>query len=91
VGSSGGSGDGAVRGPDAASQGIAPRAEIGDPAGASHLDMGVRDSCVGWDMTTLCPWFGGPGAALRDTLAWRRTTLEARRTPAATARAEARE
>ena len=33
-----------------------------------HLDMGVRDFCMGGDMTTLYQWFGGQGAALRDTL-----------------------
>ena len=30
--------------------------------------MGVRDCCMGWDMTTLYQWFGGQGAALRDAL-----------------------
>jgi len=50
-------------------KGIAPRAEIGDPAEAKrHLDMGVRHFCMGWDMTTLYQWFAGQGAALRDVL-----------------------
>ena len=48
---------------------IARRAEIGDSAEAKrHLDIGVRDFCMGWVMTTLYQWFGGPGAALRDAL-----------------------
>jgi hypothetical protein len=56
-----------------------------------HLDMGVRDFCMGGDMTTL--YTSGSGARVRRCAtpwAWRRI-LEAQRAPAATARAEARE
>jgi 2-keto-3-deoxy-L-rhamnonate aldolase RhmA len=49
--------------------GIRPRVELGDPSGAPrYLEMGVRDFCIGWDVTILYSWFKNQGKAMRELL-----------------------
>jgi 2-keto-3-deoxy-L-rhamnonate aldolase RhmA len=51
-------------------QGVQPRAEIADPAGAHwYLDLGVRHFCVGHDVGILYDWWAGQGRVMRSALA----------------------
>lgn len=57
--------------------GIRPRIELGDPSGAApYLAMGVKDFCIGWDVTIMFDWFREKGGAMREALG-----LEVRDTP----------
>jgi 4-hydroxy-2-oxoheptanedioate aldolase len=50
-------------------KGIRPRVELGDPAAAKpYLDMGVRDFCIGWDVSILYDWLKNNGKAMRELL-----------------------
>ena len=50
-------------------KGIAPRAEIANPADAKkYLDMGVKHFCIGWDVSILFDWFKGAGQEMRKIL-----------------------
>lgn len=50
-------------------KGIAPRAEIGNPADAErYLNMGVRHFCIGTDVSILYAWFRDNGARMREML-----------------------
>lgn len=50
-------------------KGIRPRIELGDPSGAApYLEMGVKDFCIGWDVTIMYNWFKEKGAAMRELL-----------------------
>jgi len=50
-------------------KGIAPRAEIARPEDAKkYLDMGVKHSCIGWDVSILYNWFAATGKAMRKLL-----------------------
>ena len=41
----------------------------GDPAAAKpYLDMGVRDFCIGWDVSILYDWLKNNGKAMRELL-----------------------
>ena len=49
--------------------GVAPRAEIGTPDQAKYyLDMGVRDFCIGTDISILHGWWKTNGDALRKVV-----------------------
>jgi len=49
--------------------GIAPRAELNDPAQADeYLDMGVKHFCVGTDMNILFDWFKAQGKSMLNAL-----------------------
>ena len=49
--------------------GVAPRAEIGSPDQAKYyLDMGVRDFCIGTDISILHGWWKTNGDALRKVV-----------------------
>jgi 2-keto-3-deoxy-L-rhamnonate aldolase RhmA len=50
-------------------KGIAPRAEIANPEDAQrYLDMGVKDFCIGWDVSILFNWFKDAGRKMREIL-----------------------
>lgn len=50
-------------------KGIRPRVELGDPEAAKpYLDMGVKDFCVGWDVSILYDWLKNNGKAMRELL-----------------------
>lgn len=50
-------------------KGIAPRAEIRYPEQAKrYLDMGVKDFCIGWDVSILFEWYKTAGRSMRETL-----------------------
>jgi 4-hydroxy-2-oxoheptanedioate aldolase len=49
--------------------GVAPRAEIGSPEEAEDfLNLGVKDFCMGTDVTTIFNWCKENGSRLRDIL-----------------------
>ena len=49
--------------------GIRPRIELGDPSDAQpYLDKGVKDFCIGWDVTIMYSWFKEKGKAMRELL-----------------------
>jgi 2-keto-3-deoxy-L-rhamnonate aldolase RhmA len=49
--------------------GIRPRIELADPSAAQpYLDMGVKDFCIGWDVTIMYSWFKEKGKAMRELL-----------------------
>ncbi len=53
----------------ALAKGIAPRAEIRYPEQARrYLDAGVKDFCIGWDVSILFDWYKSAGRAMRDAL-----------------------
>ncbi len=48
---------------------IRPRAEISNPSQAKrYLDLGVKDFCIGTDMSILYEWFRDNGKAMREIL-----------------------
>ena len=50
--------------------GIRPRIELGDPSDAQpYLDKGVKDFCIGWDVTIMYSWFKEKGKAMRELMA----------------------
>src|SRR5262249_15647256 len=50
-------------------KGIAPRAEISEPAEAArYLDMGVKHFCIGTDVSILFNWFRDSGKAMNSVL-----------------------
>ena len=50
-------------------RGIAPRAELNNPAEAEYyLNLGVKDFCLGADVTTVFNWSKENGSRLRDML-----------------------
>jgi 4-hydroxy-2-oxoheptanedioate aldolase len=50
--------------------GVAPRAEINNPADAEqYLDMGVKHFCMGTDVSIIYKWCKENGARLREILA----------------------
>ena len=59
--------------------GIAPRAEISDPAQTqAYLDMGVKHFCVGTDVNILFDWFRDVGRQFKEILG--RESVEADQT-----------
>ena len=59
--------------------GIAPRAEISDPAQTqAYLDMGVKHFCVGTDVNILFDWFRDVGRQFKEILG--RESVEANQT-----------